>query len=688
VSSADEARNHLLRAAPRPRLFVAYLSVVIAAGLGILAWTVSTLRLSDLTAMQSGQLLALSTCVGLVILGEIRPVMGSSMADPLGVTLSATFVFPVMLHFGLVPAAILHAIAAMLAGLVAGKAMVRNLFNVSQYVLSATAGWLVLAAVGIHPTMSSTWTPRSIGDLALIVVVGAAAFLVNDGLVAIAIGMSTGISPWTQFRSDLRFQATVSAAQFGLAPLVAVLMQHAPAFVALTVVPMYAIHRSAAASLRSEHMAQHDDLTQLANRKVLVRETTIAIAESLRTGEPCALFLLDLDRFKEVNDVLGHPVGDDVLRQVARRLEAALRPDDLVVRLGGDEFAVLARRVRDADAAVTIAHRVRAALDAELVIDGQLIDLEGSIGVALVPDHATEYEVLFSRADVAMYLAKADRTGVEVYDSARDVNSTTRIGLISGLRNAIEQGEIELHYQPKANMRDQSVTGVEALVRWNHPVRGLVPPDEFIPVAEQSGLMHRLTDVILDLALAQVAQWRQQGMTVPVAVNVSFRDLLDSTMPIRLAQTLERHGLEAELLTLEITERVLTADMDRARLTLQALCDLGVRLSLDDFGTGWSSLRLLRELPLAELKIDRSFVSRAAVVEEDAVVVRATTRLAHGLGMHVVAEGIETQVAWRAIKDMACDTAQGWHLARPMPGPKATEWLAERLLEKVAATHL
>ena len=209
-------------------------------------------------------------------------------------------------------------------------------------------------------------------------------------------------------------------------------MEYAPAYVALTVVPMYAIHKSAAASVRSEHQAQHDDLTGLANRKRLIEQATEAINDALRTGEPCALFLLDLDRFKEVNDVLGHPVGDEVLRRVARRLEGALRPDDLVARLGGDEFAVLARRVRDAEAAVTIAERVRAALDAELVIDGQLIDLEGSIGVALVPDHATEYEVLFSRADVAMYLAKADRTGVEVYDSARDVNSTSRIGLISG----------------------------------------------------------------------------------------------------------------------------------------------------------------------------------------------------------------------------------------------------------------
>ncbi|GAB3595267.1 cyclic Di-GMP phosphodiesterase RmdB [Angustibacter peucedani] len=681
MSGTADVRNHV-RTAPRPRLLAAYVGVVIVAGLAVLAASVLSLRHTPLTAMPNGQVLALATCFVLVVLGELRPVIGSHH-DPMGVALSTTFVFPVLLHFGLVPAVLLHAIATVLTGLVEGKALWRNLFNVGQYVLSAAAGWVVLGWFGHHPTLVDPWTPSSLADLAVIVVVAVACFLVNDALVATAIGLVTGVSPWEAFLSDLKFQAMVSSAQYGLAPLVAVLMEHAPAFVALTTVPMYAIHRSAAASLASEHQAQHDDLTGLANRKMLVTEAKASIVESLRTGEPCALFLLDLDRFKEVNDVLGHPVGDEVLRRVAQRLEAALRPGDLVARLGGDEFAVLCRRVRDAEAAVAIAERVRAALDVELVIDGQLIDLEGSVGVALVPDHASEYEVLFSRADVAMYLAKADRTGVEVYDSARDVNSTSRIGLISGLRNAMEQGEIELHYQPKARLSDRVVTGVEALVRWNHPVRGLVPPDEFIPVAEQSGLMHRLTDLVLDLALTQVGEWQRAGMTVPVAVNVSFRDLLDSSLPVRLQQRLEAHGLDAGLLTLEITERVLTDDMDRARLTLDALRELGVRLSLDDFGTGWSSLRLLRELPLAEIKIDRSFVSRAAVVEEDAVVVRATTRLAHGLGLHVVAEGIETDVTWAAISDMRCDTAQGWHLARPMPAHQATAWLAERLLDPV-----
>jgi diguanylate cyclase (GGDEF)-like protein len=686
VSGADGARNHV-RSAARPRLLAAFVAVVVAAGLTVLAAATAAFDVADLTSMGRGQLLALGTCFVLVVLGEVRPVIGSQVRDPMGVALSTTFVFPVLLHFGLLPAAVLHAVATVLTGLAEGKAWWRNMFNVGQYTLSVTAGWAVLAALGVRPTLGDPWTPTTLGDLVVIAVVALACFVVNDLLVATAVGLVAGQSPWAAMRSDLRFQAMVSSAQYGLGPLVVVLMEHAPAYVALTVVPMYAIYRSAAASRRSEHQALHDDLTGLANRTMLVLRATDAIEESLRTGDPCALFLLDLDRFKEVNDVLGHPVGDQVLRSVAARLAATVRPDDVVARLGGDEFAVLARAVADAESAVQLAGRLLTALDAELVIDGQLIDLEGSIGIAMVPDHASDYEVLFSRADIAMYLAKADRSGVQLYDARRDDNSASRIGLISGLRHAIEHGEIELHYQPKARLADRSVCGVEALVRWNHPVRGLVPPDEFIPVAEQSGLMHRLTEVVLDLSLAQVRAWQDAGMDVPVAVNVSFRDLLDTTLAARLTHLLDRHGVDSRLLTLEITERVLTADMERARLTLLSLRDLGVRLSLDDFGTGWSSLRLLRELPLAEIKIDRSFVSRAAVIEEDAVVVHATTRLAHGLGLHVVAEGIETAVTWNAIAEMGCDSAQGWHLARPMASGPATEWLAERLLDRAVLTH-
>ena len=685
MSSTSAARNDVQHA-PRPRLLACYLSGVTALGLGLLAVALLSFDRGSLLIMSGGATLALVTCFALVVLGELRPVISSRSIDPMGVALSTTFVFSVLLHFGVVPAMVLHTLATLLSGAVGRHSPRRTLFNVAQYVLTNTAGWLVMVALGYVPTLSQPWTPSSLRDLVVIVVVAGACFVTNAVLVATAVALFAGESPLRELLVDLRFQLTVSSAQYGLAPLVAVLMQHAPSLVVLSVVPMLAIHRSVAASAESHRQATHDDLTGLANRKLLVTRSRVAVAEALRTGEPCALLLLDLDRFKEVNDVLGHPVGDEVLRQVAARISAVVDPDAVVARLGGDEFAVLLPRVRDSAHARQLAHRVVTALDDALEIDGQLIDVEASIGLALVPEHAAGYELLFSRADVAMYQAKADRTGVQVYDATRDESSAARLGLISELRVALEHGQIEVHFQPKAHLVDGSVAGVEALVRWRHPVRGLVPPDDFIPVAEHSGLMHRLTDVVIEKSLLQTAAWQRAGMSVPMAVNVSFRDLLDPDFTRRLTRRLDACGLDPGLLTLEITERVLTADMDRARARLTALNAAGVRLSLDDFGTGWSSLRLLRELPVAEIKIDRSFVARVAVVEADAVVVRAVTQLAHGLGMQVVAEGVETALTWSAIADIGCDVAQGWHLARPMPGPAATAWLAERMLTVSAAS--
>ena len=683
MSDSSSSRN-VVASSPRPVLLACYLSGVTTMGLGLLAVALARFDAAGLAAMSSGAMLALGTCCVLVVLGELRPVLGSHSVDPMGVALSTTFVFSVLVHFGVVPAMVLHAVASVLTGIVSRNALRRTLFNVAQYVLTNAAGWLVLLAFDRVPSLTAPWSPSSVSDLVVIAAVAIVCFVTNDVLVAVAVALFVGSSPVHEVVADLRFQLTVSGAQYGLAPLVAVLMQYAPALIALAVVPMLAIHRSAAASTESHRQATHDDLTGLPNRKLLVTAARTAIAESLRTGEPCALLLLDLDRFKEVNDVLGHPVGDQVLCEVAARLRSVVG-DNVVARLGGDEFAVLLPRVRDTEAARDLARAVGAAIDAELEIDGQLIDVEASIGLALVPEHAVEYELLFSRADVAMYQAKADRVGVQVYDVARDASSAARLGLISELRVALEHGQIELHYQPKARVSDGGVAGVEALVRWRHPQRGLVPPDDFIPVAEQSGLMYRLTDVVIDMALEQAAAWQRASMTVPMAVNVSFRDLVDPAFGQRLTRRLAAHELDPSLLTLEITERVLTSDLARARIALEGLAAAGIRISLDDFGTGWSSLRLLRELPVTELKIDRSFVGRVAAVDADAVVVRALTQLSHGLGMQVVAEGVETAVTWHTISDIGVDVAQGWHVARPMPAAAATTWLTARMGTATAA---
>jgi diguanylate cyclase (GGDEF)-like protein len=665
------------RLSGRPRALTSYLTAVTLVGLVVIGWTVASTDLGVLHRVERDEALVIATCFALVVVAELRPVFGFRSHDAVGVALSATFVFSLLLHFGPLPAMLLSAVATLLAGAAHHKALSRNLFNVSQYALTIAAGGLTLTALGRTPTLDQPWTPSTLSDVVVVAVVATAYLLTNDVLVSVAVGLFEGVSPVDAFLADIRFEAVVSGAQYGLAPLVVVLMEHAPALIALAVVPMLAIHHSAAASGESRRQATHDDLTGLTNRKGLVDETRRVLAYTQWQGSRSALILLDLDRFKEVNDALGHPVGDEVLRRVAERLTAALRPDDLVARLGGDEFAVLLSYVRDDQAALEVAGRLSAALDERLEINGQLIDVEASIGIAIAPEHGIEYEGLMSRADIAMYQAKDDRSGVQVYDARRDASSSSRLGMLSALRGALASNELELHYQPKAYLADGSMAGVEALVRWRHPVRGLVPPDEFIPVAEQSGLMHRLTDAVLEMALRQVGEWSELGLEVPMAVNVSFRDLLDDQFTDRLARRLSEQELEPGLITLEITERVLTSDMERARRTLDALRRLGVRLSLDDFGTGWSSLRLLRELPVSEIKVDRSFVSRVAVDDEDATVVRALVGLAHGLGLAVVAEGIETSVTWDAIAGLGCDTAQGWHIARPMPAEAATAWLTE-----------
>jgi diguanylate cyclase (GGDEF)-like protein len=678
VASSGDRNNP--RVSRRPGALRAYLTTVTVVGLLVIGWTVWSTDLDALTGMSGREALVIGTCFALVVLGELRPVLGFRSHDAVGVALSVTFVFSLLLHFGALPAILLNAVATLLAGVLHHKAMSRTLYNVSQYALTIAVGGAVLAALGRTPTLADPWTPSKLSDVLVVAAVAAACLLTNDGLVSVAVGLFEGVSPLDAFLVDIRFEAVVSGAQYLLAPLVVVLMAHAPALIVLAVVPMLAIHHSVAASGESRRQATHDDLTGLANRKGLVAETRRVLAQTQWYGSRSALIMLDLDRFKEVNDALGHPVGDEVLRRVAERLKAALRPDDLVARLGGDEFAVLLRSVRDERAALEVADRLSAALDERLEVNGQLIDVEASIGIAIAPEHGIDYEALMSRADVAMYQAKEDRTGPQVYDARRDASSSSRLGLLSALRLALSNDELELHYQPKARLADGSVSGVEALVRWRHPVRGLVPPDDFIPVAEQSGLMHRLTDAVIDMALRQVGEWSELGLHVPIAVNVSFRDLLDDQFADRLARRLHDQALPPGLITLEITERVLTSDMDRARRTLDALRALGVRLSLDDFGTGWSSLRLLRELPVSEIKIDRSFVSRVSVDDEDATVVRALVGLAHGLGLGVVAEGIETPVTWSTIAALGCDAAQGWHIARPMPADAATEWLTERIL--------
>jgi diguanylate cyclase (GGDEF)-like protein len=429
----------------------------------------------------------------------------------------------------------------------------------------------------------------------------------------------------------------------------------------------------------NERLALHDHLTGLPNRSLFLDRLDHALRACGRTGSGVAVLLMDLDRFKEVNDTLGHHCGDLMLKELARRLSVVVRPTDTVARLGGDEFALLLPSVAQPDAGVALAERIACALDDPFVIDGLPLEAEASIGIALYPDHGEDVETLLQRADVAMYMAKETKAHHAVYDAEVDNYRPERLVLVAELRRALENRELVLHYQPKATLADGAVRGVEALVRWQHPERGLVPPDVFIPVAEQTGLIRPLTFFVVDEALQQCARWQEQGFDLTVAVNVAMRNILDEEFPGEIERMLDRYGLHPSVLELELTETSVLADPPRAKEILQRLRDTGVSLAVDDFGTGYASLAYLSELPVDEIKIDRSFVMAMDREEQHARIVRSTIDLGRNLCLSVVAEGVESAEVWNRLAELGCDSAQGYFLARPLPAEELTVWLSDRL---------
>jgi diguanylate cyclase (GGDEF)-like protein len=417
----------------------------------------------------------------------------------------------------------------------------------------------------------------------------------------------------------------------------------------------------------------HDALTGLPNR-VAFQQAAIAATEA-RPTEPVAVLILDVNSFTQINDTLGHESGDSLLCEVGRRLRAALAAEATVARLGADEFGVLLPSPRDSDDVLLTARLILRALEVPYQVDGVLLELGASIGAAVSPEHADNGTLLLQRADSSMYAAKRDATGVELYSSDRDDNSQRRLGMATELRRAIERDELLVYYQPKVSLRTGRVVGAEALARWIHPQHGFVPPDEFIPIAEQTGLIRPLTDHILRAALEQCAAWRASGHDVGVAVNLSVRSLVDLDLPETVRRMLQETGVPAESLTLEVTESSVMSDPDRIIAILTRLDELHVRLSVDDFGTGYSSLSYLQRLPVREVKIDRSFVMSLGQRDSDLAIVRTIVDLGSNLGLTVVAEGVEDAEAYNRLAELGCDLAQGYLLSRPLPAAAFVEWL-------------
>ena len=417
----------------------------------------------------------------------------------------------------------------------------------------------------------------------------------------------------------------------------------------------------------NERQALHDPLTDLPNRILFRDRVQQAIALASRSKEALAVMLIDLDRFKDINDSLGHHHGDLLLKQIGPRLEKLLRETDSIARLGGDEFAILMVNVPAPAAAIHVADKVRGELQKPFPVQGITLHVDASIGIALYPGHGKTVDQLLQRADVAMYMAKASGNGREVYVAQRDENSPSKLALIGELRYAIESDELLLHYQPKVHLRTGDIHGLEALVRWQHPMRGLMRSGEFVPIAENTGLIEPMTMKILRLALKQARRWQDEGARLSVAVNLSVRNLLDPNLPQEVAKLLGQCGVEPERLELEITESSIMSDPQRAREILIRLAAMGIRLAIDDFGTGHSSLSYLKQLPVHTLKIDKSFIINMTADENDLVIVQSTIDLAHNLGLEVVAEGVESEEVWNKLKLLGCDLAQGYWRGAPVP---------------------
>jgi len=428
--------------------------------------------------------------------------------------------------------------------------------------------------------------------------------------------------------------------------------------------------------------ANHDSLTGLPNRKLLHERLDKAVREAREGGRSVSLIMMDLDRFKEINDTLGHPVGDGLLQAIGQRMAGSLWGKDTIARLGGDEFALLLP-LADSSHTTQVIEKVRNILSDPFVIDGITLEVEASLGVAVYPDDSSNVVELISHADVAMYLAKQSGAPVMRYDPALDPHSVERLTLLGDLRHAIGRNELMLYYQPKIALGKDQVIGVEALLRWKHPQHGLVPPDKFIPQAERTGIIKPLTDWVLNEALRQCAQWQESGMSLQVAINLSARLVQDLQLPGEVAAALARHRVQPEMLKIEITETAIMSDPARAMQVLTALDTQGIGLSIDDFGTGYTSLAQLKRLPVDEVKIDRSFVMSMLRDANDAMIVHSIIELAHNMNRVVVAEGVENKKVLDALQDLHCDEVQGYYFSRPLPAAEFIAWMKNRSAEPV-----
>ena len=680
-------RSDVGRARPRPFLVYTVVVSLVAAAI-----TVSQLgQIADTAGTQPRfwLLAAVAVLVGWQALVTPRPGGAWIVLSP-----TVCFTFAILLCWGLGPAIVAQMAAVLAVAWRVRQAPLDAAASAAEFILAFAAAYVVVY-VGDPDPFGKHGPVNVLGD-ALTVVGAAVAWLLAFGvLLAISAWLRRGHLPAQVATGTVGYRILFKAALLLLSPVMAVTAHVNIAFVPLVFVPLYAVQRMARLSNERERAAHLDPLTGLANRAGLkARFDDLATWARRRpadiAGRRLALLVLDLDRFKHVNDALGHDVGDQLLVAVANRLAAAEADDGVVARFGGDEFAILAP-VHDGEDAHRFAGHVMAALTDPVTLDGLSMDVTASIGIAVHPDHGEDFPTLMRHADVAMYEAKKRGDSVALYEPCADHNTPQRLGLLTDFRQALEtndRDQIALLFQPQVSLDNGEVVGVEALLRWQHPRYGPIPTLDLLQVAEHTSVMHMLTSYVIDEVLAQVAAWDADGISLRASLNVSARDLYSGDIVCYLSGQLARHHVSPDQVQLEITESAHMADPTRALATTSRLADLGVAIALDDFGTGYSSLQHLRKLPLSELKIDRSFVAGMAHNADDATIVASTVEMARAMGLRTVAEGVENEQTRQLLADLGCSLAQGWLTARPMPADQIPTWLADhRVAPGQASAH-
>ena len=433
------------------------------------------------------------------------------------------------------------------------------------------------------------------------------------------------------------------------------------------------VHLSLASIRRSEHLALHDELTELPNRTLMEERLDHGLLVAKRQQEPLIILLMDLVRFKEINDSLGHIYGDYLLQEVAHRMHGLVRNSDTLARVGGDEFALILPATTLSQA-VMISQKISDAVEEPFMIEGHNVNVGISIGIAMYPEHGVNSESLILSADMAMYDAKRNGVVYAIFNPNQDRITFNRLVMVGELRKALQCNQMFLEYQPKVSLKKKGMIGVEALLRWHHPEKGVIGPDDFIPLAEQAGLIKNLTTLVLDKTLEQCAFWKQDGLHIPIAVNLSIKNLHDLNFPSEVKKMLEKWEIDPHLLVLEITESCIIVDQERVVRVVKELENIGVKLSIDDFGTGYSSISYLKKFPAREIKIDKSFIIDMVSNEENAIIVRSTIDMVHNIGCKVVAEGVEDEETLNLLVGLGCDFLQGFHICRPLSPIQITEW--------------